>query len=153
MHVRKSQIFQTNKISFEKIFLSRKNISVYSVLTQPLFCKTLKIFRKILKIFRKILKIFCKIFCKFCKGFWKIVIALIIWRNIFQNITNTEPCQISKMKHVTKIVNRSQPLTIFVKRSILDVCQGSEYTSVRESKLPGNKQQCISFLLFVTAIL
>ena len=39
----------------------------------------------------------------------------------------SEPCQTSKMERFTKIVNCLKSLTIFVKRSILDVWQGSEY--------------------------
>ena len=40
------------------------------------------------------------------------------------------PGQTSKMEHFAKIVNSFYPLTIFLKRSILDVWQGSEYTSL-----------------------
>ena len=39
----------------------------------------------------------------------------------------SEPCQLSKMKCFTKMLNGFQPLSIFAKRSILDVWQGSEY--------------------------
>ena len=42
----------------------------------------------------------------------------------------TEPRRTSKMKRFAKIVNNWKPLTFFAKRSILDVWQGSEYTSV-----------------------
>ena len=41
----------------------------------------------------------------------------------------SEPFRTSKMKRFTKIVNCFYQLTIFVKRSILDVWQGFEYTS------------------------
>ena len=44
--------------------------------------------------------------------------------------TYSEPCQTSKMEHFMKEVNEFQPLTIFAKRTITVVCQGSEYTSV-----------------------
>ena len=40
-----------------------------------------------------------------------------------------EPCETSKMAYFAKIVNSFQPLTIFTKHSILDVSQGSEYSS------------------------
>ena len=40
-----------------------------------------------------------------------------------------EPYQTSKMELLAKIVNGFQPLTIFAKSSILDVRQGSKYTS------------------------
>ena len=38
-----------------------------------------------------------------------------------------EPCHTSKMDRFAKIVNSYKPLTIFAKRSILDIWQGSEY--------------------------
>ena len=41
----------------------------------------------------------------------------------------SEPCHTSKMEHFAKIVNGFQPLTILVKGSVLDVCQGFEYAS------------------------
>ena len=41
----------------------------------------------------------------------------------------SELCQISKMESFAKIVNGFQSLTIFAKRYILDVWQGSEYAS------------------------
>ena len=41
----------------------------------------------------------------------------------------SQPCQTSKMERFGKIVNRFQRLTIFTKRSILDVLQGCEYAS------------------------
>ena len=44
----------------------------------------------------------------------------------------SEPCQISKIVRFAKIVNSFQSLTIFAKRSILDVSQGSEYSSETE---------------------
>ena len=40
-----------------------------------------------------------------------------------------KPCQRSKMERFAKIVKGIQPLTIFAKHSILDVCQCSEYAS------------------------
>ena len=42
----------------------------------------------------------------------------------------SEPCQTSKIVRFTKIVNGFEQLTIFAKRSILDICQVSEYSSV-----------------------
>ena len=41
-----------------------------------------------------------------------------------------EPCQTSKMDCFVKIVNGLNLLTFFVRHSILDVWQGSKYTSV-----------------------
>ena len=41
----------------------------------------------------------------------------------------SELCQIFKMESFAKIVNGFQSLTIFAKRYILDVWQGSEYAS------------------------
>ena len=38
----------------------------------------------------------------------------------------SEPCQTSKIKHFAKIINGLFLLTIFTKRTILDVWQGSE---------------------------
>ena len=38
-------------------------------------------------------------------------------------------CQTSKMERFAKTVSSFQPLTIFTKRSISDVWQGSEYVS------------------------
>ena len=42
---------------------------------------------------------------------------------------NEEPFQTSKMERFAKIVNGQKPLTIFAKRSTLDVCQVSQYAS------------------------
>ena len=39
----------------------------------------------------------------------------------------SEPCQTSKMEFFAKLVKGFKPLTIFVKSSILDVWQSSEY--------------------------
>ena len=41
----------------------------------------------------------------------------------------SEPCQTSKMECFAKIVNGLKLLIIFAKRSVLDVWQGSKYTS------------------------
>ena len=43
----------------------------------------------------------------------------------------SEPCQTSKIEHFVKIVNDFQPLSIFVKRSILDIWEGCEYAYVK----------------------
>ena len=40
-----------------------------------------------------------------------------------------------KMEHFAKIINGFQPFTIFAKRSILDVWQGSEHASAHYRKL------------------
>ena len=42
----------------------------------------------------------------------------------------SEPCQTSKMECFEEVVNSWKLLTYFAKLSILDVWQGSEYTSV-----------------------
>ena len=39
----------------------------------------------------------------------------------------TKPCQIFKKKCFAKIINGFLPLSIFAKRSILDIWEGSEY--------------------------
>ena len=39
------------------------------------------------------------------------------------------PSELSKIQHFAKINNGFQPLTIFVKPSVLDVSQGSIYAS------------------------
>ena len=44
-------------------------------------------------------------------------------------------CQTSMMKYFPKIVKGFQPLTIFAKRSILDVWQGFKYPSVEPTFL------------------
>ena len=43
----------------------------------------------------------------------------------------SEGCQPSKVEFFGDVVNSFQPLTIFAKRSILDVWQGSEYASAQ----------------------
>ena len=41
----------------------------------------------------------------------------------------SEPCQTSKMECFAKMLNYQKPLTIFTKRSVLGVLQGSECDS------------------------
>ena len=48
---------------------------------------------------------------------------------------NSESCQTSKMALFAKIDKSEKPFTIFVKISILDVWQGSEYASELASKV------------------
>ena len=48
---------------------------------------------------------------------------------------NSESCQKSKMEPFAKIVKNENPFIIFVKTSILDVWQGSEYASELASKV------------------
>ena len=48
---------------------------------------------------------------------------------------NSESCKTSKMELFVKIVKKERPFTIFVKTSILDVWQGSEYASELTSKV------------------
>ena len=54
-------------------------------------------------------------------------------RSLVQIYYNTEaysePFQISKMEHFAKLVNGSKLITIFAKRSLLDLSLGSEYAS------------------------
>ena len=46
--------------------------------------------------------------------------------------TQSEPSQASKVELFAKIVNCFEPITIFAKRSNLDIWLGSEYASVSE---------------------
>ena len=48
---------------------------------------------------------------------------------------DSESCKTSKMELFAKIVKNEKPFTIFVKTSILDVWQGSEYASELASKV------------------
>ena len=48
---------------------------------------------------------------------------------------NSESCQTPKMELFAKLVKNEKPLTIFVKTSMLDVWQGSEYASELPSKV------------------
>ena len=45
-------------------------------------------------------------------------------------VAYSEPYQKSKMECLARIINSRKSLTIFAKRSSLDVSQGSEYSSV-----------------------
>ena len=45
-------------------------------------------------------------------------------------VAYSEPYQKSKMECLARIINSRKSLTIFAKRSFLDVSQGSEYSSV-----------------------
>ena len=49
--------------------------------------------------------------------------------HLFIKEAYSEPCQATKMEHFAKRNNILKPLTIFAKRSILHVSQGSEYAS------------------------
>ena len=49
---------------------------------------------------------------------------------------HSEPSQTYKMERFAKIVNGFQPLPIFAKPSILEVWQGSEYTSDSYKSVP-----------------
>ena len=53
----------------------------------------------------------------------------------FSSQRHSEPCQASKMERFAKIINDQRPLTIFAKRSILDVFQSSEYASAFSHKM------------------
>ena len=48
-------------------------------------------------------------------------------QNAYCSETSSDLCQISKMECFEKVVDGFELLTIFAKRSILDVWQGSEY--------------------------
>ena len=48
---------------------------------------------------------------------------------------NSEFCQTSKTELFAKIVKNEKPFTIFVKTSVLDVTQGSEYASELASEV------------------
>ena len=56
----------------------------------------------------------------------------LVWGSIkwFILKSYSEPCQTSKLERFAKIVDGFKPLTIFAKRSILDVRQGYEYVFV-----------------------
>ena len=60
------------------------------------------------------------------------------------NLSNPEayskPCQTSKMECFAKIVNGSKLKNYFVKHSILDISQGSEYASVICYSLSGKTE-------------
>ena len=45
----------------------------------------------------------------------------------------SEHCQTSKMERFENIIEGFEPLTVFAKRSILDVWQGSEYASTADA--------------------
>ena len=51
-----------------------------------------------------------------------------------------EPCQTFNMECFAKMVNGKKSLTIFLKQSILDVQQGSEYTSAIYYSLLGKTE-------------
>ena len=53
---------------------------------------------------------------------------------IWSSEVYSELSQTSKMKRFAKVVNGFQPVIIFTKRSIVDVCQGSEYACVVHKK-------------------
>ena len=60
----------------------------------------------------------------------------------------SEPCQISKTVCFVKIVNDFKWVTIFTKRPILDVWQGSEYASVVRSSI-GSSVNTVPFSQYV----
>ena len=83
-------------------------------------------------------------------------------KNPYQLDTFSELSQTSKMEHFAKLVNGIQPLTIFTKRSILDVSQGYDYTSDNTKQKPGamkfishknNDSNLCRFLPLLTPIL
>ena len=55
---------------------------------------------------------------------------------------HSEPCQAFRMELLAEIVNDLKPLTIFAKRSILYVWQGSEYVS-KDDVSSENEVYCI----------
>ena len=52
---------------------------------------------------------------------------MIISSCVFKADACLELCQTFKIEHFVKILNGEKPLTIFVKRFISDIWQGSEY--------------------------
>ena len=56
-------------------------------------------------------------------------------KSLLGSEANSESCQTSKTELFAKIVKNEKPITYFVKTSILDVWQGSEYTSELASKV------------------
>ena len=61
---------------------------------------------------------------------------IILWFCTGNSETYPGPYETSKMKCSVKIVNSFQPLSIFLKLSILDVCQRSEYASALFPRFP-----------------
>ena len=63
-------------------------------------------------------------------------VATVSWKVLQASILGplsgaySERCQTSKMKRFAKRVHGIKPLTIFAKRCLLNVWQGSEYTSI-----------------------
>ena len=76
--------------------------------------------------------------------------ATVFWAHLAQPYSET--CQTSKIECFVKIVDAWKPLTIYVKCSILDVWQGSEYSLLRQEKNSFkviNEGTMLSFLLLL----
>ena len=56
-------------------------------------------------------------------------------KSLLGSEVNSESCKTSKVKLFAEIVKTEKPFTIFVKASILDVWQGSEYASELASRV------------------
>ena len=94
------------------------------------------------KLFLKILQYLHKNICVRCfpvntAKFLRTPILKNIWGQLLLTKGVIESCQTSKLKHFSRIVNSFKPLTIFAKSSIVDVCQDSEYPSVKGFSMQG----------------
>ena len=66
------------------------------------------------------------------------LITIVKKKKIIQR--HLQPCQTSKMEYFAKIVDGIKLLTFFVKHSILDIWQGSDYASVISYSLFGKTE-------------
>ena len=89
---------------------------------------------------------------------WK-TYSLVTWSHLNPNLkwlAFLKPCQISKMKLFLKMVNSFQPLTIFARRSLLDVWVGSghlrplltHFVPLVSFDTPWKHQKAKCFLMF-----
>ena len=124
------------------------NLCWFMFSTEPSICKVIvSLNEKMLHWFLKF-EIYCACWKKSVSSLGKIL----IWREYYnefgiyqrfhvsllerrqKNLSNPEayskPCQASEIKCCAKIVNRWKLLTFFLKHYILNVWQGSEYTSL-----------------------
>ena len=71
--------------------------------------------------------------------FWKSWPDRLTCQTLSNDLTSKEaysqPCQTSKIERFVKIINSFTPLTVFTKRSILDVWYFSEYASEADLRL------------------
>ena len=64
----------------------------------------------------------------------------------------SEHCQTSKMERSAKITNSFLPLTVFAKRSVLDVWQDSEYATFDVMKKIIDVNKAILMIFFVSRV-